>query len=255
MQKLIVANWKMNPVHKEDAEALFRSVAGLSLPQNVEVVIAPPAIYLEPLRRILTAEFAIRETHLSLAAQDFFWKDEGAATGELSPVMLRDLGVKYAMVGHSEQRAMGEDDIAARRKTEAALRGGLAPLLCVGEPSEVRQLGFDEAKRFVLAQLAADLPDENVSAERLVVAYEPVWAISTSEAHEDETPEDASMMIEAIGDYLRARFRGEFRVLYGGSVKADNARAFFSSAGINGALVGHASLDAEEFKKIVAAAG
>ncbi len=253
-KKLIVANWKMNPVHKIDAEELFTAVAAASLPQDVEVVISPPAIYLEPLSDLLSEHFAVKRTHLFLSAQDVFFKEAGAATGEISPAMLQDLGVRYSIVGHSERRAMGDDDIEIRRKVEALLADGIVPILCVGEPLEVRGLGAEESKNFVLAQLQADLPAPDSRfqiPDSVVIAYEPVWAISTATGHEDETPEDAVRMIIAIKDAMHSRFGREPRVLYGGSVAPANARDFLSRPEIDGVLVGKASLNAEEFSAIL----
>lgn len=241
MRKLIVANWKMHPVAVRQAVGLARAS------DTRGVVIAPPFPFLEVVGKVLR--------HAALGAQDIFWAARGAFTGEVSPTMLKAFGVRYVIIGHSERRALGETDTMVARKVTAALGAGLAVILCVGEPWDVRRKSFAAAKRFVVRQLRADLRgigSSVVSRQSLVIAYEPVWAIGTGRA---DKPADAATMAQFIRKSLVVSRKLSVRVLYGGSVNTRNAHAFLARREIDGALVGGASLKPVEFKKIVEVAG
>ena len=236
--KLLVANWKLNPQIEAEAVRLARA----SDAKNI--VIAPPFPFLVAVGKALK--------RATLGAQDVFWKLHGAYTGGVSPLMLRALGVRYVIVGHSERRALGETDTMVNKKARAALRAGLAPILCVGEPLAVRRKGLAAAKRFVAHQLRADLrgvsPSSVISHQSSVVAYEPLWAIGTGRA---ATPADAAEMAEFIKGLLVKSYKLKVSVLYGGSVNVRNAGAFLAEPAIDGALVGGASLQAAEFRKMI----
>ena len=213
----------------------------------VAVAVCPPAVWLEAVAERL------HQSRVALGAQNVHPEASGAFTGEVAPAMLREVGARYVVVGHSERRALfGESSAFVAQKVRAAGDAGLVPVLCVGETLEERDGG--DAEAVVLGQLAASLDGVALDdAAGLVVAYEPVWAIGTGRT---ATPEQAQAMHAAIRSSLAERFSGGERteVLYGGSVKPDNAAELFAQPDLDGALVGGASLEAESFAAIVAAA-
>jgi len=237
--KLLIANWKLNPETSWAAIRLAKAV------DKKGVVICPPFIFLTEIKKVLK--------RAALGAQDVFWEEKGAYTGEVSAAALRDLGVKYVIIGHSERRRwLRETDEMINKKVRAALGAGLKAILCVGEPLSVRRQGLATAKKFVKNQLKKDLKSISMShvADRLslIIAYEPVWAIGTGRA---DKPEETVEMAKFIKSQLPATgYR--LPVLYGGSVNSLNARNFLQYKDINGALVGGASLNAKEFGKIIA---
>lgn len=234
MKKLIVANWKLNPNSLKKAEKLA------SAEDHKGVVIAPPFPYLEKIGSVLR--------NASLAAQDVFWEEDGPYTGEISPTQLRDLGVKYVIIGHSERREIQrETDEMINKKVMATLRVGLQVILLVGEHIEVRKRGIEATKKFIVSQLKNDLRGvPRGHAKNLILTYEPVWAISTGVNAEADIPEEAAEICAYIKNLAKVT-----RVLYGGSVNAKNAEAFLSHKDIDGALVGSASLKPREFKGII----
>jgi len=243
MRKLIAGNWKMNGASTALAE-IETIAAGLE--GRADALVCPPATLLS------RAAERVRGSALMLGGQDCHDKPSGAFTGEIAAEMLEDAGASHVIVGHSERRSLfGETDATVRAKAEAAFRAGLVPIVCVGETEAERDAGRAEA--VVERQLASSLPD-GANADRLVVAYEPVWAIGTG-----RTPTEAD--IAAIHAHIRrllVRRFGEagagMRVLYGGSVKPDNAAAILRLENVDGALVGGASLKARDFLGILAAA-
>jgi triosephosphate isomerase (TIM) len=246
---LIAGNWKMHLTHLE-AIGLVQKVAFSLKPAELEaaeVVVLPPFTALRSVQTLVAGD----KLALGYGAQDLSAQDSGAYTGEVSGAMLSALACQYVVVGHSERRALhGEDDAVVASKVQAALRHGLTPILCVGEGLEVRQA--DGHVAHCTGQLDAAL--EGVSAEQMagiVLAYEPVWAIGTGEV---ATPEDAQEVCGALRARLAERFGPEtaaaVRILYGGSVKAANTAGILAGADIDGALVGGASLDADEFAQI-----
>ncbi len=243
---LVAGNWKM---HKTVAEArdLAAALTRSPLPAGVEVAVCPPFTALAEVSRVLEGS-AVR-----LGAQDLFWEPQGAFTGEVSPVMLTDLGCRYVIVGHSERRQhFGETDEAVARKARAAFAHGLIPITCVGEQLEDRDAG--QTERVVTRQVeiaTAGLSLEHV--RQFVIAYEPVWAIGTGRA---ATGQEANRVISVIRETLARKAAGaaaQTRVLYGGSVTPDNAAEFSRQPEIDGALVGGASLDVQKFVTIVRA--
>ena len=229
-----------------EAVRLASDVARSSDGSAATVAVCPPAVWLEAVAERL------RGSRVALGAQNVYPAQSGAFTGELSPAMLLGVGCRYAIVGHSERRALlGETDAFVARKVAACLAGGLVPVLCVGETLDVRDGGGAEA--VVADQLAASLASVDAPGA-LVVAYEPVWAIGTGRT---ASPEQAQAMHAALRARLADRFGDAGRsvpLLYGGSVNAGNADALFAQPDVDGALVGGASLDAEAFAVIVAAA-
>ena len=232
----------------EEAVRLASDVARATDGAAATVGVCPPAVWLEAVAERL------RGTAVALGAQNVYPADSGAFTGELSPAMLTGVGCRYVLVGHSERRAiLGEDSAFAARKVAACLEAGLVPVLCVGETLEERDGG--DAEAVVGAQLEASL-DGVGDPGPLVVAYEPVWAIGTGRT---ASPEQAQAMHAALRARLEARFAeadasSALPLLYGGSVKADNAASLFAQPDVDGALVGGASLDAGAFAAVAAAA-
>lgn len=233
MNKLLVANWKLNPEKLSEAVKLAEAI------DKKCVVICPPFPFLAAVGKVLK--------YAKLGAQDIFWEEKGPFTGEVSPAMLKDLGVKYVIIGHSERRRwLGETDEMIGKKVAAVLRAGLKVILCVGEPVSVRKKGGAlTAERFVREQLVRDLKFVKrlkSKTKDIIVAYEPVWAIGTG--HYD-TPKDMLAMTSVIKRVLPVG------VLYGGSVDSKNVGNFIKYREVDGALVGGASLKVEEFKKII----
>ena len=249
-KKFVAGNWKMNMTSSEVAPYLEVFRLETEKVNNVDIAIIPPFTALAKASEILGGTQKIR-----LGAQNMSPEAKGAYTGEISATMLRDLFVRYVLVGHSERRRLfGETDELVHRKVVTALASELRPILCIGETLEERQAG--QEKDILEAQLRGALtgltPDQ---LEEIVIAYEPVWAIGTGLT---ATPTQAQEAHQFIRDYL-ARVSGQeisakTRILYGGSVTADNAGELLSLPDIDGALVGGASLDPRSFAEIVAAA-
>jgi triosephosphate isomerase len=244
---ILVANWKM---HKTTGEALaFLDRFLPRLAAGVEVAIAPPFTALDCVGRRLAG------SPVALAAQNVSAEAEGAFTGEIASRMLADLGCRYAIVGHSERRALfGETDALVARKAAALLAAGIRPIVCIGETLEQREAGrtFEVLAAQVEGSLAG-MPAER--AEELVLAYEPVWAIGTGRTATPETAEEAHRFLR---DRLARRFGAaaeRIRIQYGGSVKPENVYDLLERPDIDGALVGGASLDPEAFARIVGARG
>lgn len=240
----IVGNWKMHGTRAMLAEARAIDRASERL-IRVEVALAPPFTLIHATRK--EAEL------IGVGAQDCHPADGGAHTGDVSAAMLKDAGAGFVIVGHSERRAdHGESDADVRAKAEAAIAAGLAVIVCVGETEKERDAG--KAEQVVAAQLAGSLPEGEELAERVTVAYEPVWAIGTGRT---PTIEDIAAMHKSIRGQLK-QFYGDagqdVRILYGGSVKPDNTAEILKVREVGGALVGGASLTAESFLGIVAAA-
>lgn len=250
MRKPIIAgNWKM---YKTAAEAVFlmqglEKKLGYSV-DGVEVVVCPPFTDLKSVATVIETD----KLDIELGAQDLHWEKEGAFTGEVSPVMLKDLGVKYVIIGHSERRQFfGETNESVNKKVKAAINQGIRPIVCVGETLEQHDQSL--ANKVVQDQLAEGLAGiTEEQAADLVVAYEPIWAIGTGR---NATPEEANDVIRHIRAILGSLFSPdlarELRIQYGGSVKPENIGLFMEEPDIDGALVGGASLDAESFARIV----
>lgn len=249
-RKLIIAgNWKMFNTLSEASDLVegLRPLSGKT--EGVEVVVCPP---FTALGRVVSV---LRGTDIAVGAQDVYWEDSGAFTGEISPVMLRDIGCRYVIIGHSERRQFfGETDEKVNRKIKAVLKHSLVPIMCVGETLTEREAG--RTKQVIHTQLFAGLagltPEQTGG---LVIAYEPVWAIGTGKTASDE---DAQQVIAYIRSLVRQWYgdtaAAQVRIQYGGSVKPGNTAGLMAQPDIDGALVGGASLEAASFKAIIQAA-
>lgn len=242
-KRLIAANWKMYKTIAEAERFMEEFLPLIAGQTEAEAVICPPFTCLPAVRQ------AVRSSQVQLGAQDVFWENQGAYTGEISPAMLLDLDCRYVIIGHSERRhILGETEANINRKLKAATRAGLIPIFCVGETLDQREKEL--AREIVSQQLAKGLRD--LRPDPLAVAYEPVWAIGTGV---NATPEDAQEMIGYIRECLARMcdedWAGKVRILYGGSVKPGNIASFLEQPDIDGALVGGASLVASDFASIV----
>jgi triosephosphate isomerase len=248
-QPLVAGNWKMHGSRAGNADLVRRLLDLLKPEARAEVLLCPPFVYLWETGRML------KDTDVTLGAQSVCAEAQGAFTGEVSGAMLRDVGCRYVLVGHSERRHLfGESDALVARKFVAAQAHGLLPVLCVGETLDEREGG--RTNEVVARQLEAVLAVSGVaSLGRAVIAYEPVWAIGTGRTASPEQAQEVHAMIRAKVAALDATIAASVRILYGGSVKASNARELFAMADIDGGLVGGASLNADEFAQICAAAG
>jgi triosephosphate isomerase len=247
---IIAANWKMHKTHLEAIQVVQKLSYLLGQPDTdrVEVVVCPPFTALRSVQTLIDGD----RLPYGLGAQDVHWQDQGAFTGEVSPPMLEALKVDYVVVGHSERRAMfGDTDETVNKKVRAVLAHGMAPILCVGETLQERDVGATEER--VTTQVRAALAGvEAGDAAKVVIAYEPIWAIGTGRNAE---PSDAGQVIalirRSVGELADGDVAQGMRIQYGGSVKAGNIRDFMAHPEIDGALVGGASLDPEEFALIV----
>jgi triosephosphate isomerase len=247
---IIAANWKMFKTHLEAIQTVQRLSYLLDKQdaERNEVVVCPPFTALRSIQVLIDSD----RLPYGLGAQDVYWETDGAFTGEISPTMLGALNCSYVIVGHSERRwVFGETDEEVGKKVRAVLREGMAPILCVGEKIDERDAGRTED--VVTQQIGAALGGVDVTEPgQLVIAYEPVWAIGTGR---NANPSDAGEVIALIRSTLADLFSKELadgvRIQYGGSVKAGNIREFMAHPEIDGALVGGASLDPEDFALIV----
>jgi triosephosphate isomerase len=246
---LIAGNWKMN-LNRAGAAALAAGVAQQAQQvDGVDLAVCPPSVYLEAVGK------AIAGSKVALGAQNMYHQPEGAYTGEISAAMLRDLGCRYVILGHSERRhILGEPDAEVNKKVHAALAAGLTPIVCVGETLDEREAA--ETLAVIRRQFDGSLA--GLSAEqmcRLVIAYEPVWAIGTGRV---ATPQQAEEVHGDLRRLMEDRYNSQVaasvRVQYGGSVKPENAAELLGQPNIDGALVGGASLKVEQFMGIVAGA-
>jgi len=243
-RKLIVGNWKMNGSLAGNAALIGDLLAGIGQPA-CDVAVCPPAVYLAQLQALLAG------APIALGAQNVSMHEGGAYTGDVSAAMLRELGVRYAIVGHSERRKyQAESDVQVALKAKLALAAGITPIVCVGETEQERAAGMTEF--IVKRQLSAVVHLVGPCVSEIVVAYEPVWAIGTGQT---ATPDQA----QAVHAVLRAQIRAatehtaRVRILYGGSMNADNAAQLLAQPDIDGGLIGGASLKARDFLKILAA--
>jgi len=247
---IIAANWKMHHDHLVAIQVVQKLSYRLQESDYAacDVVICPPFTDLRTLQTLIEAD----RLKLRLGAQDCHWEDSGAFTGEVSPAMLAKLTVQYVIVGHSERRQLfGETDEAVNQKLRAVLRHGMTPIVCVGETLEEREAG-GSAERVARQTSAAFAGVKTADVSKCVLAYEPIWAIGTGR---NATPQDANETIGVIRGVVRDLYNDTtadaVRIQYGGSVKAGNASELMAMPEIDGALVGGASLDPDEFARIV----
>jgi len=243
-KKFVAGNWKMNKTAKETA-ALIESLKSLSGTQSADVVFCVPAV------NLALAVSLVQGSGIAIGAQNMFYEDSGAYTGEISAEMLTDIGVKYVIIGHSERRQyFGETDLTVNRKVLKAIEKGLVPIICVGETLEEREQGI--TLDLIRMQIKIALRDVSAAqAKGLVIAYEPVWAIGTGKtATSAQAQEVCAAIRQAIAGIYDGSVAEAIRIQYGGSVNAGNARELFEQPDIDGGLVGGASLK-PDFEKIV----
>ncbi|HEY4480240.1 MAG TPA: triose-phosphate isomerase [Candidatus Paceibacterota bacterium] len=248
-RNLVVANWKMNPKSPEEAKKIFNSTRNFAKKyKNVDVVVCPPFIYLDLLSRLN------RPKNLILGAQNISTEEKGAFTGEISAPMLKNVGAKYSIIGHSERRAMGEDGNLIRKKMEMAFLNGITPILCIGENERDKDGSHLEVIKNQIKESLSGLQKRNLLG--LLIAYEPVWAIGKSyrEAMSPTDAHEAVLFIKKVSGEIFGRDVGDsLQVLYGAAIEAPNAKAMIDYGNVSGFLVGHASLEPEQFGKILEA--
>lgn len=247
MRKPIIAgNWKLFKTQLEAVDFVNSIKPLVANQQNVEIVIAPV------FTALAAAAQAMQGSNIRLAAQDCFWEEGGAFTGEVSPGLLKDVGCSHVIIGHSERRQyFGENDETVNKKTRAAIAQGLVVLLCVGESLAEREAG--DTFKVIEGQIKGGLAGiSSAELDKLVVAYEPVWAIGTGKTASDEQAQEVHSFIrKLVSELYRQADADKLRILYGGSVKPENAKGLMSQPDIDGALVGGASLKPDSFAGIV----
>ncbi|MEW6107691.1 MAG: triose-phosphate isomerase [Nitrospirota bacterium] len=242
MRYFIAANWKMNKTITETRMFLESFITSVENVSGVDIVIAPPFTSLS------AAAEKIRGSGIQLSAQDVFWQEKGAYTGEISPSMLLDAGCEHVIIGHSERRQyFSEEDVIVNRKIRAAKKAGLGVIFCIGESLEEREsrMTFDVIKRQIEAGLA------DADSDNLVVAYEPIWAIGTGKTATTGQAQEVHAYIRKILRNLYGNKADGIRIIYGGSVTPENVDGLMACTDVNGALVGGASLKPESFSRIV----
>ena len=246
MRKPIIAgNWKMFKTTGEALELVRQLKVALADVDSVEIVVSPP------FTALATVVGELKGSNISVAAQNMYWEESGAYTGEVSPLMLKDIGCTQVIIGHSERRQFfNETDTTVNKKVKAALKAGLTPIVCVGETLEEREFGatMKIVERQIREGLEGLAPQE---MEKIVIAYEPVWAIGTGKTATPQQAEEVHHLISSIIAQSAGGVARNIRILYGGSVKPDNIDEFMAQPDIDGALVGGASLQADLFVRIV----
>ncbi|PIR90102.1 triose-phosphate isomerase [bacterium (Candidatus Gribaldobacteria) CG10_big_fil_rev_8_21_14_0_10_37_21] len=244
MKKIIVANWKCNPTTQQEAKKLFEAYKGLK--SKHEMVVCPPACFLEEAALLLKGKQGV-----ALGAQDCFWQEKGAFTGQVSALQLKSLGVKYVILGHSEKRVLGDTDKIVNQKLKVALKANLKPILCLGETKATREKG----KTFELLRGQVKSCLLGVSKKELgqiILAYEPVWAIGSGVAcKEDEVLTVILYLKKLIAENYSKKISQEIKIIYGGSVVSENAKEYLNNKWIDGLLLGGASLNKKELNEIV----
>lgn len=243
---LIAGNWKMNNSVDESTELVKGIIKNTASVKKTEMVVAPPFTALHAVASVL------KGSSINLSAQNVFWEEKGAFTGEISPSMLVDMGCEYVIIGHSERRQyFGETDETVNKRAKAVLSQKIKPIICIGETLEEREA--DKTFGVIETQLKGALTEmDDQGFEKVVIAYEPVWAIGTGR---NATPEQAEEVHQFIRNLLKDLYGSEAsertRILYGGSMKPENAEALLNQADIDGGLIGGASLKAESFSEII----
>jgi len=243
---LISGNWKMNLTREETKDLAQKIKDGLDPNLQHEVLLAPSFTNLETVKKV------IKETKILLAAQNMFWEEKGAFTGEVSPIQLKDIGCNYVIIGHSERRNIfGETDEIINKKIKSALKNEINVIMCIGETLTERETG--KTYEVLRKQLENGLKDiDRNSISKIVIAYEPVWAIGTGKTATPTQAEEAHMFIrEKIKDLYDRDISDKIRILYGGSVKAENIDDLMAQKNIDGVLVGGESLKADKFLRII----
>lgn len=245
-KRLVIANWKMNPRTSKEAFKLVNDLLKrISVLKKTEVVLCPPYIYLEKLSKI--------SKRIGFGGQDSFWEDVGPFTGEVSGEMLYSLGARHVILGHSERRALGESNDLINKKVKSAISSGLSVVLCVGENMRDHEHAHFEIVKNQILECLSGLSRSSVN--KLSIAYEPVWAISSTPDRRDATTEDALEMSifirKVLSDLCGVDNAKKINILYGGSVNERDAGDFLSVGGVDGVLVGKASLSPDKFSQII----
>ena len=243
MKKIVIANWKMNPASAKEAERILRDIDPAGV-KKTTVVVCPPAVYLGGLKKFSRKIF--------LGGQNVASEPAGPYTGEISAEMLSSLGAKYVIVGHSERRELGETNEEVNKKIKAALAAGLSPIVCVGEKERQADHAYIQTVRQELLECLRGVSKNLIS--KIIVAYEPIWAVSSTVSRRDATAADSYEMAifirKIISDISQAAGQ-KIKIIYGGSVNERNAGEFLARGGVDGVLVGKASLDAKKFAEII----
>jgi triosephosphate isomerase len=247
-EKIIVANWKMQlniDEAKDEAKKIKKLAAGSRLDKKIKIVVCPNFLSLTEVAKVF------KGSRVALGAQDSFYEDRGAFTGEVSMKDLKDLGCQYVILGHSERRQMGETDEVINKKVKTALRDGLVPIICVGETFDERREGQKDF--VVMNQVYRDLEGVDFKpGQNFIIAYEPVWVIGTGQAIDHtEASHMSSVIKQSLIDVLNGKNLSAFSIIYGGSVNPQNIKEFTNLPDISGCLVGTASLQAKTFFKII----
>lgn len=247
-KKLIVGNWKMNPLRGSEAKKMFGAINTVaSKLKNTETVICPPLVYLESLGALVKSRSCV------VGAQDAFWEQVGAYTGQVSPEMIFNARGRYVIIGHSEMRAVGETDASVSKKIKSILKFPLIPILCIGEKKRDAESHYVKELKAQLKKSLEGLTEEEIS--RIVIAYEPIWSIG-AQAKGICTPVECrevvqitrQVLADLLGDTAKAK---QSQVIYGGSVNPDDAKGFLQDGLVDGVLVGRESLEPKEFIKIL----
>lgn len=245
-KKYIIANWKMNPTHLKDAESLFLNIKKkISKFKNVKTIICPPFIYLGELTYLYSGKL------IEFGAQDAFWERKGSFTGEVSPEMLKDLGVSYVILGHSERRALGETNEIVSKKIQAAIKAGLNVILCVGESIRDERGEYLEFLEEEIRESLKGVSRNHIG--RIIVAYEPIWSIGkdTNDAISARQLHQTKLFILKILKGIYGRKALTTKIIYGGSSTPENTQELIKEGEVDGLLVGHESLDAPSFIEIL----
>ena len=249
---LLAFNWKLNPQTKKQAESLFDFYAKNSSKVRSQIIVCPPFEYLFG----FSHQASVASRRIGLAAQDCFWENLGPFTGTVSALNLKLSGIDYVILGHSERRLhLGETDAMVNKKVLNAVGSGLKPILCFGESLGIHEKGANAVKKFIKKQISENLKGLNhfslSQRNSIIFVYEPVWAISSNSGNVAEDPNEAVGIIRYIKSVLATDYElSSVKVLYGGSVNQKNVGGFLANGAIDGFLVGRASLDKEEIKKI-----
>lgn len=243
-KKIIIGNWKMNPVTIEDAKAIFKATKNIAeKSKSLEVIVCPPFVYLPTVLKTKT-------NSVHIGSQDSFFESQGSFTGEISPVMLKNLGVKYSIVGHSEKRAKGDSDENISKKVSLLLEVGIKPILCFGEKERSEDGSHLDFLKNQIKNSLNQVPKKNIN--NLIIAYEPVWAIGAKEAMQPADIYEMTIFIrKVLSDLYGHDYAVSTPVLYGGSVNFRNAADIFVTGQIDGLLVGRESVNISGFKELL----
>jgi len=243
-KKIIIANWKMNPSSAKEAEILFKKIKTKLKFKKTEIVFCPPLLYFSILKKIAPK--------IKLGIQNIFYQDYGSYTGEISALMAYNSGLRYVILGHSERRKMGEDNLAINKKVKAALANSLIPIICIGEENRDTEHEYLNIVKNQLEEILLNINKNSLT--KIIIAYEPVWAVgkdSIREASSEEFREMKVFIKKILSDKFGIKLVENIKIIYGGSVNFKNAKDFLSLGEADGFLIGRDSLQADKFLKII----